>query len=119
MQEIENPSDSPRDISLDYPILDVKMAENSDNYYYLSGKNQSSQPYFVKVNPRNDTVTELVPAGAYDIYSLTVSSNDEVLFNALRMSDGAKVVGKISSTGNISILDDGLGIQTTVLERIQ
>jgi hypothetical protein len=119
IQEVENPSNNPRNIILSYSINSIKGAVNSENYYYINGLNSSQQPFLIKINTANDAVTELFNAGDYDIYTMTVSNNDELIFNALRMSDGVKVIGKISSTGNLQIIDTQINSEVTVLERIQ
>ena len=119
IQEVDNESNSPRSINLSYSINTIKKAINSENYYYLSGLNKSQQPFLIKVNPVNDAVTELLKAGDYDIYAMIVNNNDELIFNALRMSDGVKVIGKISSTGTLQIIDTKLDTEVTTLERIQ
>jgi hypothetical protein len=117
--EIDNQANYPRQISLSYNICEIKKVVNSENYYYLSGLNSSQQPVLIKVNPTNDAVTELLKAGAYDIYAMTVNKKDELIFNALRMSDGVKVIGKISSEGTLQIIDTKLNSGVVALERIQ
>ena len=119
IQEVENELNAPRPIGLSYNISTIKKATNSEKYYYLSGLNSSQQPFLIKVNPANDAVTELLNIGDYDIYAMTVSKDDELIFNALRMSDGVKIIGKISSTGNLQIIDTQINSEVTVLERIQ
>ena len=119
IHEVENVSNSPRIVNLSYGISTVKNVVSSDNYYYLRGNNSSAQPFLIKVNPANDAVTELFSAGAYDIYAMAVSANDELTFNALRMNDGRKVIGKITSSGALQIIDDQMDVEVTVLQRIQ
>ncbi len=119
IQEIENPSNNPRYITLSYDIYTVKGGVNSENYYYINGFNTSQQPFLIKVNPVNDAVTELLNAGDYEIYAMSVNNNDELFFSALRMSDGVPVIGKVSSTGNLQIIDTQLNSAVTVLECIQ
>ena len=41
-----------------------------------------------------------------------------MIFNALRMPDGAKIIGEIDSGGTVTILDETLNTEVTVLERI-
>lgn len=119
IQEVDNISSTPKWITLSYNISSIKLVANTDSYYYLSGLNSSSQSYLIKVDPATNAVTELLTPGKYDIYKMTVSSTNEVLFNALRMSDGVKVIGKISASGTLQILDQQINSEVTVLERIQ
>lgn len=118
-QEVENKLNTPRKIIFSYGINTIKRVINSENFYYISGLNSAQQPFLIKVNPTNDSVKELYNAGDYDIYEMNVSNNDELIFNALRMSDGIKVIGKISSTGTLNIIDTKLDAEITTLERIQ
>jgi hypothetical protein len=50
---------------------------------------------------------------------MTVNGNNTVTFNALRMSDGAIVIGEISASGQVRILDSTLNTEVVVLERIR
>ena len=59
----------------------------------------------------------LLSDGEYDVYNLSVNKNS-IVFNALRMNDGAIVMGSINNNGIIKILDDKLESKVTVLERI-
>jgi len=117
LTEVHNPTDSVRFIS-GIDMATIEYAVSSPGYYYLSGTNASSLPVLLKVDPTDDTVTELLPAGAYDIYSMYVDSSDKVTFNALRMADGKKVFGQIDAAGTLTITDDQLDVEAVVLERI-
>jgi hypothetical protein len=116
--EIENPSNTPRQIAIS-EISTVKNVVYSNNYYYLSGNNASNQPVLLKVDPKTDTVKMLLSPNLYDIFKMTVDNNDVVSFNAERMSDGVKVVGQVSSTGVVSILNETLNTEIVILERIR
>ncbi|MEN8134544.1 MAG: hypothetical protein ABFS18_03275 [Thermodesulfobacteriota bacterium] len=117
--EVENPSNSPREISLP-EISQWKKIVYSDNYYYLSGVDSSNDPILLKVDPTDDSVSVLLPNSGdyYDIQNMNVSPNDEVIFNALRMFDGAKVVGKIDSNGQLTILNETSSYSVTQIEMI-
>ena len=114
--EVSNPSNTPREIT-GLGMSTIKIAVASDDYYYLVGSDESSNPVVMKVNPVDDSTTTL-QSGEYDIYKLSVSTANEILFNALRMSDGKKVIGKIDAAGTTTIIDETLDQEVTVLERI-
>lgn len=115
--DLYNSSNTVRTLNISTFGLDsMKTEACSDNYYYIVGASGTS-PVLKKIDPANDTYTTPI-SGNYDIYSLSVSSNDIVTFNALQMSDGSKVFGKISN-GVVSIIDSNLNVQTTVLQRIR
>lgn len=117
--EVENPAKNPRVITI--PDITIKNVAYSGNYYYLSGNNSNStpKPVLLKVNPTTDAVTELLAPGLYDIYKMTVSDTNIVTFNAERMSDGKIVIGRISATGTVSIINETLNVKVSVLERIK
>jgi len=93
------------------------IAAASDNYYYLAGIS-GTKYVLVRVNPDDNSYTTLLNGG-YDIYKMTVRGNDTVVFNALRLSDGAIILGEISKAGTLTVLDETLHEEITVLVRIQ
>ena len=95
----------------------IKFAVSSDDFYYFVGTDANNNCKVVKVDPVTYQYEYLLSDGEYDVYNLTVSKNS-IVFNALRMSDGAIVMGRINNNGNIKILDDKLENLVTVLERI-
>lgn len=95
----------------------IKFAISSDDYYYFVGSDESNKCKLVKVDPVTYSYEYLLSDGAYDVYNLSIN-NDAVIFNALRMSDGAIVMGRINRDKTIDIIDDKLESQVTVLERI-
>ena len=117
--EVHNPTMTPRVITLTGITIEVvNFVVNSPNYYYLLGRDKSAQSVLVKVDPTDDSYTSLTPPGEYDIYKMSVSENDEIIFNALRMADGAIIIGKIDSVGQLEIIDETLNTEIIVLERI-
>lgn len=96
----------------------IKFGISSDDYYFLVGTDSANNSTLVKIEPTDYTYETLLSDGAYDIYNLSIS-NEAIIFNALRMNDGAIVLGKIASDKSISILDENLEEQITVLERIK
>jgi hypothetical protein len=116
--EVENPGNTPRAIPLTQ-ISTIKHLVYSNDYYYVSGNNGSQQPVLLKINPASDAITTLLPPNQYDIYAMAVDLNNVVTFNALRMSDGAIVIGEISAAGKVTILDATINAEVTVLERIR
>ena len=49
----------------------------------------------------------------------SISSDDNITFSALRMNDGKKVLGKILADGTLSITDESINKEITILERIR
>jgi hypothetical protein len=61
--------------------------------------------------------TEIV-SGKYEFYSIGAGSNNELMFSALRYSDGKKVLGKVTATNEILIIEEEGGREATYLIRI-
>ena len=117
--EVENPTNTPRLVTIS-EIDEISIAACSSTNYFLSGLDSSNNPLLLKVEPGFDTVTTLLPrAGVYyDIFKMVVSPDGVVTFNALRMSDGVKVLGEVDADGNVTILDESLNVQVVTLERV-
>lgn len=100
--EIFNPENQPR--CIDLPILgqNRKIVKNDSDYYYVVTKDGG----LYKVNPENDSYTELISTGIYDIFSFDVLNSTEVYFHALKMENGKYVFCHRDATGSIKILDE-------------
>jgi len=117
--EVDNFTNTLREIVLSYEISSVNRGVNSENYYYLSGLNSSQQPFLIKIDPSSDTLTELFPVGAYQVHEMAVCNNDYLTINALRIADGVNILGKISPSGILTVIDEQMNVEVTVLKRIQ
>jgi len=119
--EVYNPTNSGRSLDRrDFDLIHIDSAAASDNFYYLHGSNNSSDSVLIKVDPTDDSYTVLsLSADEYYLYTMSTTTADELIFNALRMADGVNVVGKFDVSGNLTILDEESDIEMVVLERIQ
>ena len=125
IDELYNDDRLPKNITNQYSgnllgLDKIKTAGASDDYYYVSGNDSSSgNPQLLKVDPNTHTPTSITAiAGKYDIYKLVVSPDNEITFNAARLSDGAKVIAKINAAGELTVIDETLNTQLVALERI-
>ena len=106
--------------TLDLPLSNINIARSSSNYVYISGTdNSSSNSVLVKFNPSDNSSSQMYTKGTYDIYNFNVTSDDTITFSALRMNDGKKVLGKILANGTLSITDESINKEITILERIK
>ena len=106
--------------ALDLPLSKLSIARSSSNYAYISGTdNSSSNTVLVKFNPSDNSSSQMYTKGTYDIYNFNVTSDDNITFSALRLNDGKKVLGKILANGTLSITDESINKQITILERIR
>jgi len=116
--DLYNAGGNPRNIAwTDLGLDDLKMGGASDNYYYLFGTNASSTKVLLRVNPADDS-TEVVLNGGYDFYAMVVAPDDTITFNALRLSDGAIVMGSIAADKTLTISAETLTNQVTQLVRL-
>ena len=106
--------------TVNVPLSTISRAKASSNYVYLSGTdNSSSNSVLVKINPSDNSSSQMYTKGTYDIYNFNVTSDDNITFSALRMNDGKKVLGKILANGTLSITDESINKEITILERIR
>ena len=99
-------------------LQSFKFAFSSDDDYYLVGTNLSHKTTLMKINPTTFEYEEMLTSGIYDIYTACLNG-ENILFNALRMSDGAIVIGRIANDKSVTIIDENLSKPVTVLERIR
>ena len=60
-----------------------------------------------------------MPDNNYEVYTFTASETDGITFNALRMSDGKKIIGKVGINGGaVTVIDEESDAQISYLERI-
>ena len=80
--------------------LNYEKLVQTDEYVYMY--NGSS---LYKMNISNYQYTE-VTNGKYEFYTFGTGPNNELMFSALRYSDGKKVLGKITSDDNILFINE-------------
>lgn len=116
--DLENPDNNFRTLIYStFGLSDAKLVGASDNYYYVFGTDTSAQKVLLRIDPSDDSTTTVL-TGQYDFYKMVVSPNGEITFNALRLFDGAVVLGKISSSNIVTILDEAMTSEVTLLERL-
>ena len=119
--EVYNETGNPRMVTLT-PSIDmytVTAATSTDNFYYIAGMDTNNNTFLIKVNPEDDSYTHLLTQNDYDVYSFTASETDGIVFNALRMSDGKKIIGKVGINGGaVTMIDEESDVEITYLERI-
>jgi hypothetical protein len=101
--EAQNPAATPRVIA-DLGLSKVGDADQTEDFYFLAGLDGNGNGGLVRVSPYTDQVTPLVPYGSYTFYDIALRPDNSVMYGALRMSDGRKVLGLISPEGVDRIL---------------
>lgn len=120
ISEVCNSNNSPRKVSLtSLQLKSVTAVTSSENYYYISGLTSTNETVLLKINPDNDSFVHILPENDFDVFSFTASETDGITFNALRMSDGKKIIGKVGiDGGDVTIIDEESDVEITYLERI-
>lgn len=101
----------------DVNITAIKTSAASDDYYYLAGTNGQGESVLLKIDPLTGEYSSIINGG-YDVSKVSVLAGDKILFNALRLSDGKLVLGRIEEDGSINILNSSLDEPVTVLTRV-
>ena len=102
------------------PLSTIRSAKASSNYVYLSGTDNSiSNSVLVKINPSDNSSSQMYTKWTYDIYNFNVTSDDNITFSALSMNNVKKVLSKIIVNITLSITDESINKEITILERIK
>lgn len=104
------------DLNLDMYII---QSTSTENFYYILGRDNNRNTVIIKVDPKTDNYTLLLDQNNYEVFSFTASETDGITFNALRMSDGKKIIGQVGiNGGEVTILDEESDAEITYLQRI-
>ncbi|MBN2699159.1 MAG: hypothetical protein JXR52_10060 [Bacteroidales bacterium] len=114
--EVYNQNNNPQKVK-NIIMKDASIVTASNDFYYISGKNNNGNSSLIKINPSDATYSTLLD-NQYSIFKMAVSADDVVTFNALRFSDGAIVLGTIDENERVAILDETLTGEVNYLERI-
>lgn len=121
LSEVYNSTATPRDIlytGISTPIT-IYSYDLTDNYLYIYGKDSSHNYFLIKVDPDTGVCSKIL-GNEYEIYSFSVSEQNGITFNALRMADGKRIIGKVSTSGGtVTFLDEDSNAQIAYLERIR
>ncbi len=104
--EVEGTNSGPRTIDSD--LTRIVLATASDSAYYLVGVDDTAATVLVRGVPGQDSVTPIVLDAneQFEFTHIEASSDDEVTFNAIRLSDSAEVIGKIDSSQKVTFTEE-------------
>ena len=95
-------------------LKNFRLIEPGKSFYYIA----TNDGKILKINPLDTGNPIVLTSGEYDILNMSISDSEIVLFSGLRLSDGKKVFGEISSLGEISIIEENLSKEITILQKI-
>lgn len=119
--EVYNPGKSPRSVNLGFSIGTVYGVTTTENYYYIAGCDDSypvPNDFLIRVTPGGNSYISLL-GNDYRVYAFAASETDGITFNALHKGNLKKVMGNISNSGVVSLLNYERDEEVVVLERIR
>jgi hypothetical protein len=114
--EVYNETMTPRIITSN--MNSISSVGQSSNYYYFAGNDNTDNPVLRRFDSSDHTYVDVLDSGLYDVFKFGVSPDDKITFNALRMEDGIKVIGSISASEEVIILDSQANAEVSVLVRV-
>ena len=118
--EVYNSNKTPRVVNLNNLVFNtISAVSSTENFYYIAGTDTNNNSFLIKINPENDQYTNLLNKNEYDVLSFTASETEGIIFNALRMSDGKKIIGKVGiDGGTITTIDEEIDSEIYYLQKI-
>lgn len=112
--EVYNPEDNPNVTTLDYKLTGNAVDVSEDGgLVYVTGQRE-----VVCIDLNAKTWRYLYQSDEYEIYEATYSGQG-VTVNALRMNDGAIIMGELDGTGKMKVLDEKSNSKVLYLTRIR
>lgn len=96
---------------IDLPYNPEAIIQTAETLYMYNGTN------VYKMN-LSDNSYDMISSNAYEIYTMSLDQNDNLLFSGLRYSDGKKVIGEMSITGDVTIIEEEMNNEAVSLIRL-
>ncbi|WP_053976929.1 hypothetical protein [Mangrovimonas xylaniphaga] len=96
---------------IELPYNPEAIIQTEETLYMYNGTN------VYKMN-LSDNSYEMISSNAYEIYTMSLDQNDKLLFSGLRYSDGKKVIGEMSTTGDVTIIEEEMDTEAVSLVRL-
>lgn len=120
--EVFNAAGVPVEItSLNGLFSQVVSVVESPNYIYMFGVASAGGTIILRMDPGTPyAVLQIVGSALYEIFRFTVTNNDEVIFDGIRISDSARVQAIVDQSLTLTIISESSGAQEPVIvERLQ
>lgn len=118
--EVFNKTNTPRVVNLDgISFNTISAVVSTDNYYFIAGTDSNNKTFLIRIDPTNDSYINIIPKNEYDVYAFSADEHEGIIFNALRMSDGKRVIGKVDIySNNLNMIDEENDVEIIYLEKI-
>ena len=103
---------APSSITYDF-LKNSAFIKASSSYYYVA----TTDGKVYKINPSTHE-SSLITSGQFDILNMSVTSDDMIVINGLRYSDGKKILITIDTSEEITVVAENLNNTVTILEKI-
>ncbi len=115
--EVYNPEGKPRLVEGVPALTNIQTVTQSEEELFIAGES-NGEPRVIRVNPVTGAWSDLYTPGDYEVYNM-VYAGDRLTVNALRMNDGAIIMGELDGTGEMKVLDEKSNSKVLYLTRIK
>ena len=115
--EVYNPEGKPHWVEGVPALTNIQAVTQSEEELFIAGESDG-QPRVIRVNPVTGDWSDLYTPGDYEVYNM-VYAGGRLTVNALRMNDGAIIMGELDGTGKMNVLDETSNSKVLYLTRIR
>ena len=115
--EVYNPDGKPRLVEVVPALTNIQAVTQSEDELFIAGES-NGDPRVIRVNPVTGAWSDLYTPGDYEVYNM-VYAGGRLTVNALRMNDGAIIMGELDGTGKMNVLDETSNSKVLYLTRIK
>lgn len=115
--EVYNPEGKPHLVEGVPALTNIQAVTQSEEELFIAGESDGD-PRVIRVNPVTGAWSDLYTPGDYEVYNM-VYAGGRLTVNALRMSDGAIIMGELDGTGKMNVLDETSNSKVLYLTRIK
>ena len=117
LAEVYNPDGKPHLVEGVPALTNIQAVTQSEEELFIAGESDG-QPRVIRVNPVTGAWSDLYTPGDYEVYNM-VYAGGRLTVNALRMNDGAIIMGEFDGTGKMKVLDEKSNSKVLYLTRIK
>lgn len=115
--EVYNPEGKPHLVEGVPALTNIQAVTQSEEELFIAGES-NGESRVIRVNPVTGAWSDLYTPGDYEVYNM-VYAGGRLTVNALRMSDGAIIMGELDGTGKMKVLDEKSNSKVLYLTRIK